>query len=692
MNRLGTEKSAYLVSAAHQPVHWHPWADEAFARAEAEDKPILLDIGAVWCHWCHVMDGESYEDPTLAAYLNEHFVCIKVDRDERPDVDARYQRAVQALTGQGGWPLTALLTPGGEVFYGGTYFPPDGRFGRPGFRAVLERVLQTFHGQRDKVAATAKEVRGHLGQALDEAQRGDLTEDLLRGAADKMARLFDWRYGGFGTQPKFPHSSAVEFLLARWWDTGETWLREVAEKTLGGMARGGVYDQIGGGFHRYSVDDRWVVPHFEKMSYDNSELLKVYAHAYSAFGDPLYRDVAEGIVRWGFEVLADRERGGFAASQDADVGLHDDGDYFTWTVDEARHVLTADEWEVARRRWDIHPDGEMHHDPERNVLWVARSVEALVEELKVEESRVRELLRSAAGKLRAARTERAAPFVDRTIYVSWNAMMAEAFLDAGAALGREDCVAFAVKTCERLWNEAFVPGKGMPHRLGTAATAPGSRLPESTAPGPGGPWLLDDQVQSASAFLAAHEHTGDGRWLDRARELVGMTLVFYRDPDAGGFFDTRDAVGAGFLTTRSKPIQDAPTPAANAVAALVLLKLSTITEDDQFRLEAERALEAFAGAAEPLGLHASTWFRALDWLLNGGCRIVVADTTTSEHSLAATALAAQRPRKAVVRKPGSPVPGVQPPVALVCAGTACAAPVSTPADLRMTLESFGRGR
>ncbi|MEK6768137.1 MAG: DUF255 domain-containing protein, partial [Gemmatimonadota bacterium] len=350
MNRLANEASAYLTSAAHQPVHWHPWSDEAFARSLAEDKPILLDIGAVWCHWCHVMDGESYEDPDLAAFLNERFVCIKVDRDERPDVDSRYQRAVQTLTGQGGWPLTALLTPDGEVFYGGTYFPPDGRYGRPGFRAVLERVLETFHQQRDQVAATAKQVRDHLGQALNEASRGDLSPALLSQAAEKMARLFDWRYGGFGTQPKFPHPAAVEFLLARWWDTGEPWLRELAEKTLSGMARGGVYDQIGGGFHRYSVDERWVVPHFEKMSYDNSELLKAYAHAYAALGNPLYREVAEGIVGWSFEVMCDRERGGFAASQDADVGLNDDGDYFTWTEDEARTALSAEEWEIARRR------------------------------------------------------------------------------------------------------------------------------------------------------------------------------------------------------------------------------------------------------------------------------------------------------------------------------------------------------
>src|SRR4051812_31577318 len=240
-NLLGSAASAYLKSAAHQPVHWLPWSEEAFGRARAEHKPILLDIGAVWCHWCHVMDGESYEDANVAEILNRDFVCIKVDRDERPDVDARYQRAVQALTGQGGWPLTAFLTETGDVFYGGTYFPPDGKFGRPGFRSVLERVLEIFKDQREKIDATAVELRGHVATMLSEGKAGALSEDILSSGAEQMARLFDWRYGGFGTAPKFPHPSACEFLIARWWDTGAPWMREIAERTLAGMARGGMY-------------------------------------------------------------------------------------------------------------------------------------------------------------------------------------------------------------------------------------------------------------------------------------------------------------------------------------------------------------------------------------------------------------------------------------------------------------------
>ena len=265
------------------------------------------------------MDRESYEDPAVAEYLNAHFVCVKVDRDERPDVDARYQRAVQALTGQGGWPLTAFLTPEGDVFYGGTYFPPDDRFGRQSLRTTLARVDEVFHAQRERVAGSGREVRAHVARLLEEAAPGAPTPALLERGAALMERLFDERHGGFGSQPKFPHPAAVEFLLARWWDTGTPRLREMVERTLTGMAEGGMDDQVGGGFHRYTVDERWIVPHFEKMSYDNAELLKAYLHAYAALGTPLFRETAEGIVAWCLEVLADRERGGFAASHSSAV-------------------------------------------------------------------------------------------------------------------------------------------------------------------------------------------------------------------------------------------------------------------------------------------------------------------------------------------------------------------------------------
>ena len=581
-NQLASEPSAYLQSAAHQPVEWLPWGPAAFERAQALDRPILLDVGAVWCHWCHVMDRESYEDPATADVLNAGFVCIKVDRDERPDVDARYQRAVQALTGQGGWPLTAFLTPGGEVFFGGTYFPPEhNAFGRPGFVSVLRQIARLYQDDRSKVDANAQALREHVATALDEGKTGTVSDAVLDDAVARIARVFDVRYGGFGTAPKFPHPRAVELLIARWRDTGEAWMREVAEKTLAGMAQGGIHDHLGGGFHRYSVDERWIVPHFEKMSYDNSELLRAYCTGLAAFGTPRWRETANGIVDWVLAVLADATQGAFAASQDADVGPEDDGDYWTWTVDEARAVLSAGELDVARRVFDIEPDGEMHHNPAKNVLWRRREPATDAE---------RSLLPAAMAKLKAARDQRPAPFVDRTAYVNWNAMMAGAFLQAGAVLDRPECNTLALRVLERIWSEAWSETHGMRHVLGRAGE------------GPGGSGLLDDNVQSAAAFLDAYEATGVEAWRDRAiavmRYCATAHWAAHWGDSSGGYFDiAQGRHGTGYLATRAKPVQDAPTPSPNGVAALVLARLWCLTDTAEWRTRLDRQLAAFAGVA-----------------------------------------------------------------------------------------------
>ena len=662
-NQLAAQASAYLKSAAHQPVHWHPWGDAAFAKASAEDKPILLDIGAVWCHWCHVMDGESYEDPAVAAVLNRDFVCIKVDRDERPDVDTRYQRAVQALTGQGGWPLTAFLTPQGEVFFGGTYFPPElNSYGRPGFLSVLSRMAQLYRDERDKVAGNATAIRTHVAQSLDESKAGAVAPEIPGQVADQMARLFDVRYGGFGTAPKFPHPGALEFLTARWFDTHEPWPREIVEKTLAGMARGGIRDHVGGGFHRYAVDERWIVPHFEKMSYDNSELLRAYCTAYAAFGDPHWRDVASGIVGWVLEALCDRERGAFYTSQDADVGPEDDGDYWTWTEAEARRVLSSDEWDVAARMFDIGETGEMHHNPAKNVLW--RKHEPVDED--------RGLLKSAVVKLKAARDQRRAPYVDPTAYVSWNAMMAGAFLQAGATLDRTDCNTLALEVLERIWAEAWSADQGMSHVLGRAD--------------PRG--LLDDNVQSAAAFLDAYESTGRDEWRDRAVQVMTYCATahwapHWNDP-AGGYFDLAqggDGSGIAYLATRAKPVQDAPTPSANGVAALVLARLWALTGDSTWHERLDRQLAAFAGVAVQLGLHGATLSRAIDWALHPVTRIEVNGPAGAGPACAMHlhALQVYRPRKVVVRSIAAA------PSATVCVGTTCSLPVTTPLDLEELL-------
>jgi hypothetical protein len=649
-NQLASEPSAYLKSAAHQPVHWLPWSAEAFRRAQVEKKPILLDIGAVWCHWCHVMDAESYDDPGIAEVLNRDFVCVKVDRDERPDVDTRYQRAVAALSGQGGWPLTAFLTPDGEVFFGGTYFPPDdAAHGRPGFFSILRQVARAYREQPANVRANAEAIRQHVTETLNEGKAGDVSAQLVEGAADQMARLFDVRYGGFGTAPKFPHPGACEFLLARWYDTKLEWQRDVVEKTLTGMARGGVRDHLGGGFHRYAVDERWIVPHFEKMSYDNSELLRAYCAGAAAFGTPLYGTVARGIVAWVLEVLCDREAGAFFTSQDADVGAGDDGDYWTWTTDEARAPLTAREFEVSRAVFDVEDKGEMHHNPAKNVLWLKSD--------PADDGR--DVLASAMTKLKAARDRRRPPLVDRAAYVNWNAMMAGAFLQAGAVLDLPDCNTLALKVLERIWREAWDGKRGMGHVLGRAEPA----------------GFLDDNVQAAAAFLDAYEATGEPDWLERATAVVRHCLATHWDEAGGGFFDLAgDAGGLAYLGTRAKPAQDTPTPSANGVAALALARLAAITGATEWRERFDRTLQAFAGGTVEFSLYGATLSRAMDWASHPVTRIEVAGPrgagpACTMHLLA---LQAYRPRKVVLRTFATE------PRATVCVGPSCSLPVATP--------------
>jgi uncharacterized protein YyaL (SSP411 family) len=660
-NLLSAEASAYLKSAAHQPVHWLPWGDAAFALAQEENKPILLDIGAVWCHWCHVMDGESYEDPAVAEILNRDFVCIKVDRDERPDVDARYQRAVQALTGQGGWPLTAFLTPAGEVFFGGTYFPPENNsYGRPGFATMLQHVARLYREDHAKVSENAQAIRRHVVESLDEAKAGTVTPGVLDQALSHMARLFDVRYGGFGTAPKFPHPGPCMLLTARWHDTREEWLREIVEKTLGGMAGGGVYDQLGGGFHRYSVDERWIVPHFEKMSYDNSELLKAYLTAAAAFGDVRWREVAAGIVDWVLEVLTDRAHGAFYTSQDADVGPGDDGDYWTWTVEETRAALPDPAFELARRSFDIDIEGEMPHNPAKNVLWRKREPATDAE---------RALFATAVRQMKAARDRRPAPTVDTAAYVSWNAMMAAAFLQAGAVLDRPECNTIALKVLERIWAESWDAAAGMSHVLGR--------------PGGGPRGMLDDNVQSAAAFLDAFEATGADHWLERAIAVMTYCAASHWathwDDPTGGYFDLAQGMtGTAYLAARAKPVQDAPTPSPNGVAALVLARLWALTDSAEWRTRLDRQLGVFAGVAGELGLHGATLLSAVDWALHPVTRIEVSGPAGEGPACAMHLLALQtyRPRKVVIRTIADR------PAATVCVGTTCSLPVTTPDALR----------
>src|SRR5271169_1736416 len=666
LNSLARASSAYLRSAMHQPIQWHEWGPEAFAAAERDNKPMLLDIGAVWCHWCHVMDRESYDDAEVAAIVNEHFIAVKVDRDERPDIDSRYQAAVSAVSGQGGWPLTAFLTSHGKPFYGGTYFPPTDGYGRPSFKRVLTSIANAYKEKHGDVVEQAKMVESAIAQAESFAGRGGRVSMSIIAAIQKSAfGMFDAQHGGFGSAPKFPHPSALDLLIERYAraasgaslrrtaDGGrphighahiqpvqsDEQLRNLVVTTLEHMANGGVYDQLAGGFHRYSVDERWVVPHFEKMCYDNSELLKNYVHGYQATGSEFFAYVARDIVRWMDEWLSDRERGGFYASQDADISMHDDGDFFTWTLDEARAVLTEDEAQVAALHYDINEIGEMHHNPAKNVLYVRAPIEEIARRMSLGAERVKELLDSAKKKMYAARLQRPTPYVDKTVYVGWNSMCVSAYLEAAKVLNLESARHFALRSLDRVLAEAWKPSAKAGEGTRATCLLHVVAYSDPAASHREVPGLLDDYAATAIACLDAYEATADLSYFKFARAVGDAMIARFLDATSGGFFDAEPAAeGAnlGVLSTRRKPLQDSPTPAGNPMAAIALLRLHHYTGDTAYRDKAEQTLETFAGVAEQFGIFAATYGIAVLHLLENPVQVVVIDGSDEK----ATALAA----------------------------------------------------
>jgi hypothetical protein len=744
LNSLAQASSAYLRSAMHQPIRWHEWGEEAFAAARRENKPMLLDIGAVWCHWCHVMDRESYDDPEVAAIVNEHFIAVKVDRDERPDIDSRYQAAVSVVSGQGGWPLTAFLTPDGKPFYGGTYFPPNDGYGRPSFKRVLVSIANAYKEKNGDVMEQAKMVESAMAQAESFAGRGGRVSAGIIAAIQKSAfSMFDPQHGGFGQAPKFPHPSALDLLIERYAVSGaslrrtlrlrsgqapegdrphtdlaasEERLRNVMVTTLEHMANGGVYDQLAGGFHRYSVDERWVVPHFEKMCYDNSELLKNYVHAYQATGSEFFADVARDIVRWMDEWLSDRERGGFYASQDADISMDDDGDYFTWTLDETRAVLTEEEAQVAALQYDINEVGEMHHNPAKNVLYLRAPIEEIARRMSLSAERVKSLLDSAKKKMYAARLERPTPYVDKTVYVGWNSMCVSAYLEAAKVLGQDDARYFALRSLDRVLAEAWKP---QGDRLNEAGESPASaRLLHVVAysdPKAGHrevSGLLDDYAATAIACLDAYEATADLSYFKFARAIADAMIARFFDAVSGGFFDAEPAgegKSLGVLSSRRKPLQDSPTPAGNPMAAIALLRLHHYTGDGGYRDKAEQTLEVFSGVAEQFGIFAATYGVAVLHLLENPVQVVVIDasgsTDETASALAAVATSAFAFNKSVLRLTANQaVAGNLPPTlaatipglpqlnsgasfAVLCSGFACQPPLTDPTALARALES-----
>ena len=710
LNSLSKASSAYLRSAMHQPIQWNEWGEEAFATAQRENKPILLDIGAVWCHWCHVMDRESYDDPEVARIVNQRFVAVKVDRDERPDIDSRYQVAISAISGQGGWPLTAFLTPDGKPFYGGTYFPPDENYGRPSFKRVLQSIADAYQQKNSEVVDQAQMVEVAISRAESFADgKGEFSPQVIEAIVEAARKMFDPQNGGFGSAPKFPHPAVLDLLMDQYARAGEEKLREVFVSTLEKMARGGVYDQLAGGFHRYSVDERWIVPHFEKMCYDNSELLKNYVHAYQVTGSEFFAAVARDIIRWMDEWLSDREHGGFYASQDADYSMDDDGDYFTWTRAEMQAVLTEEESAVAGLHYHVNEVGEMHHNPEKNVLYVRAPLEEIARRLGLTVEGAGALLESARQKMYAARLQRPTPYVDKTVYVGWNSLCVSAYLEAAKVLKLEGAKHFALRALDRILAEAWQPDQGLRHVVAYSDPAAEKRLV---------PGLLDDYAFTAVACLDAYEATADLSYFNFGQRVGDKMVDRFFDPVSGGFFDTATA-GAekalGVLGTRRKPFQDSPTPAGNSVAAIALLRLHALTNQPSYREKAEQTLELLAGLADKFGIFAATYGIAAVHLSHPHTQIVVIgedDLAEQFCTIAAgffafhktvlklagneaapqnlpPALAETIPHLPGIKqekiKPGKIKPGKS--VAVICSGFSCQPPVMDPEQFRRILGS-----
>ncbi|MDY7040124.1 MAG: thioredoxin domain-containing protein, partial [Chloroflexota bacterium] len=509
-NHLANESSPYLLQHAENPVSWFPWGEEALQKAKIEDKPIFLSIGYSACHWCHVMAHESFEDERVAAILNEHFVSIKVDREERPDLDRIYMSAVQAMTGSGGWPMSVFLTPEGQPFYGGTYFPPTPRYGMPSFKDVLLAVAAAWQNRRPELVEGGKRLVATIeAQSVlrGDAKREDVKRDTLGVAFENLRQRFDRLHGGWGTAPKFPQPMAIEFLLRHHHVTGDSQVLQMATQTLEAMARGGMYDQLGGGFHRYSVDDRWLVPHFEKMLYDNAQLTRVYLHAWQATSEPFYRAIAEEILDYVVREMSDAG-GGFYSTQDAD-SEGEEGKFFLWTPAETREVL-GDEAEAFVVPYAVTEAGNFEG---RNILEFVADLDQ------------RPALAGARGKLFSAREQRVHPGRDEKVLTSWNGLMLAAFAEAARALGRADYQQVAERNAGFLLREL----RGEDGRL--YRTWKGNKAKING--------YLEDYTHLIEGLLQLYQTTFEPRWYQAARELADLMVEHFGD-SAGGFFDTSD--------------------------------------------------------------------------------------------------------------------------------------------------------
>jgi uncharacterized protein YyaL (SSP411 family) len=676
-NRLAGETSPYLLQHADNPVDWYPWSEEAFARARSENKPILLSVGYSACHWCHVMERESFENADIARLMNDLFVNIKVDREERPDVDEIYMRAVQMLTGHGGWPMTVFLTPDRQPFYGGTYFPPADRHGLPGFPRVLHAVAQAYRERPEDVARAIADIGAGLAKAEQlRATTGALDETLPSRAAAALVGHVDQEHGGLGGAPKFPHTSAFQLFLRQHRATGEARFLEAVRLTCDRMAKGGVYDQIGGGFHRYAVDARWLVPHFEKMLYDNAQLPRLYLEAYQVTGDAGLARIAEETLDY---VLRDMRHpdGGFYSATDAD-SEGEEGKYFVWTPVEVARIVEPADVELVCRYWDITDEGNFEG---KSIAHVTVDVEQVARLFGRAAADADVAIARARARLLAARAERIPPLRDEKILVSWNALMLGTLAEAGRVLGAARFVDAARAASDFLWQHVRRDGRLM-HVWAGGQAKYGA--------------YLDDHAFLAAALLDLYEADGDRRHLERARELVAALDARFRDQAAGGyFFNAHDEEQ---LIARSKPGADGSLPSGNAVAAHALLRLHHLVGEAVYRERAEEILRLYhaEAARNPFGF--ATYLHALELYLEGPTEVVVvaADPGTADaDALWKTVASTYLPHRVLVHA----VPGEVDPLApardrpavegrataYVCRHFTCSAPATDPSTLRAGL-------
>jgi uncharacterized protein len=665
-NRLARETSPYLLQHAHNPVDWYPWGEEALARARAEDKPILLSVGYSACHWCHVMEHESFENPDIAAVMNRHFVNVKVDREERPDVDHIYMQAVQSLTGRGGWPMTVFLAPDGTPFYGGTYFPPTDRHGLPGFPRLLEGIAEAWRNRRGEVIEAGRRISEHLGQS--ERLRGSvqlLTDDVLFAAFQSLSGQFDDAQGGLGGAPKFPQPMIWDFVLRMWTRTGNPRARQMVTTTLTRMARGGMYDQLGGGFARYSVDEHWLVPHFEKMLYDNAQLASLYLAGWLAFADPEYRRITEETLDYILREMTD-PAGGFYSAQDADSEGHE-GKFFVWTEEEIRSLLPPPDAEAALRYWGVDRGPNFEG---KNILFVA-------------EEPAPEQIAAARRQLFDARERRVHPGRDDKVLASWNGLACRAFAEAGRALGRADYVAAAVR------NANFV----------LTAMRSGGRLQRTWKGGEAKlNGYLEDHAMVALALVAVYEATFERRWLDEARALADVMLALFWDDAIEGFYDTGKDHEA--LIVRPRNLYDNAVPCGSSVAIEALLRLALLLGEPRYEDNAVKALRPMADLMSRYGAGFGRFLGALDFHLGPVVEVaLIAAPQGGWSPLAEEVFGRYLPNRAVVgavegdRKTAAGIPLLEGRGTLdgrvtgyVCRNYACQLPTTEPGVLGSQLD------